>query len=218
MNLVRGLSATPIGRALIAYFLDLPRWTLLNILFGVSLIPIIGALLNGNTDWWIILLTSPIAIVSGGMVNMAAPVVKEDAPRWRDVLTAPATYSTALVVWGGVVMAWALFMSELPALLLFILCAVVLAFLMIGVFALFLPALLGVKGGLVWRNALVLTVHSPIVALGLLALLGVGAWGIWFSRGALVLVIPALWVMIAAYSVQDRISAIQAASQIDTTQ
>lgn len=213
MNLVRGLSATPIGRAFIAYFLDLPRWTLLNVLFSVSLIPIVGALLNGNTDWWVILLTSPIVIVSGGMVNMAAQEVKEDAPRWRDVLAMPATYSTALAIWGGGVVAWVLFISEPPALLLFIVCAAVLAFLMIGVFALFLPALLGVKGRLVWRNALVLTVHSPIVALGLLALLGVGAWVIWISRGALALVVPALWVMIAAYSIQDRISAIQSAAQ-----
>ena len=217
MNVVKGLSATPIGRALIAYFLDLPRWTLLNVLFAVSLLPILGALLNGNTEWWIILLTSPIVIVGGGIVNMAAREVKEDAPRWRDAFSTPATYSTALAVWVGIGIAL-LFMSELPALPLFILCALVLALLMIGIFALFMPALLGVKGGLVWRNALVLTVHFPIVALGLLALIGVGAWAVWVSRGALVLVVPALWVMIAAYSVQDRIDAVQAASQIDTTQ
>ena len=48
MNVVRGLSATPIGRALIACFLDLPRWTLLNVLCGVSLIPLLWALELGR--------------------------------------------------------------------------------------------------------------------------------------------------------------------------
>lgn len=209
MNLVRGLSATPIGRALIAYFLDLPRWTLLNILLIVSLIPFMGALLLGIAEGWIVLLTFPAVMVSGGMVNMGTRVVKDESPHWRDLFVTLATYSTALVIWGAVVIGLALLMSELPLLHLFILAAVVLALLMIAVFALFLPALLSVKGVLVWRNALVLAVHSPIVALGLLALLIVGGWAIWISRGALLVVIPALWVMIAAYSVQDRIDAVQ---------
>ena len=218
MNLVRGLSVTPIGRALIAYFLDLPRWTLLNVVFSLALVPILGALVNGLTEWWIILLTSPMVIVSGGMVNMAACVVKEEASHWRDALTIPATFSTALMIWGGLVMVLLLFISELSAILLFLICALVLALLLIAVFALFLPALLGVKGVLVWRNALMLAVHFPIVALGLLALLMVGAWAIWFSRGALLLVGPALWVMIATYSVQDCIDAVQAASNTELTQ
>jgi hypothetical protein len=216
MNIVKGLLATPIGRALIAYFLDLPRWTLLNVLLIVSLVPILGALLIGNTEWWIILLTSPIAIVSGSMVNIAACEVKEEAPRWRDVFTTPATYSTALTVWVGIVIVLALLLFiELPVVLVFITCALLLTLLMISVFALFMPSLLNVRGQLVWHNALVLAVHSPIVALGLLALFGVGTWVIWLSRGALLLVVPALWMMIAAYSVQDRINAIQSVTQPD---
>lgn len=197
---------------MIAYFLDLPRWTLLNVLLIVSLIPFMGALLMGITEGWIILLTFPAVMVIGGIVNTAARVVKDEAPLWRDLFVTFATYSTALLIWLVMVIALGLFMSEMPLPLLFILAAVVLALLMIAVFALFLPALLGAKGVLIWRNALVLTVHAPIVALGLLALLIVGGWAIWISRGALLVVIPALWVMIAAYSVQDRIDAVQSAA------
>jgi hypothetical protein len=52
-----------------------------------------------------------------------------------------------------------------------------------------------------------------MVALGLVALLAVGGWAVWISRGALLLLIPALWTMIAVFSVQDRINAVQSTSQ-----
>jgi hypothetical protein len=217
MNVVNGLSATPIGRALIACFFDLPRWALLNIAFAVSLLPVFWALLDGITvgitEWWVILLTFPVVIVTSGMVNMAARTAEEATPRLQDVFTYPATYTTAVMIWAGVVIALLLFMIELPVVLLFVVSALVLALLLIGVFALFIPSLLKVKGWLIWRNALVLTVHYPMVALGLLALLGVGAWGVWISRGTLVVLVPALWMMIAAHSVEDRISAVQSATQ-----
>jgi hypothetical protein len=215
MDLVKALSLTPIGRALIAYFFDLPVWTLMNILFAVSLLPFVWSLLNGISAWWIGLLSFPVVVVSAGIVNMAAREVKEDTPRWRNLFTALPTYSVAFTIWAGLIIALTLLMSELPTVLFFIISALVLALLMICVFALFMPVLLNVRSRLAWHNALVFAVHYPIVALGLLALLVVGAWIVWISRGALVLLVPALWIVIAVFSVQDRIHDLQSTTQLD---
>jgi hypothetical protein len=214
MSLWKALSETPIGRALIAYFLDLPRWTLVNLLFALALTPAFLAALSGISGWTG-LLTFPVVPVSAGMINMAAREASEAAPRWRDILTHPATYIVTVVLWLVLVVALALLLADLPLVVIFIMCALVLALLLIGVFALFIPALLKVKSGLAWRNGLMLAVHYPIVALGLLALLVVGAWAVWITRGALLLLIPALWTMIAVFSVQDRIQAVQASTQTD---
>jgi hypothetical protein len=214
MNIVRGLSATPIGRALIDYFFDLPRWALLNIMFAISLLPVFWTLVNGIPDQRVILMTFPVVIVISGMVNISAIAAAEAAPRLQEMFAYPATLITTVMIWAGVMAILLLFTIELPVIVLLIICGLVLALLMIGVFALFIPVMLEVKGWLVWRNALVLTVHYPMVALGLLALLVVGIWTIWISRGALVVVVPALWMMIAAYSVQDRIKIVQATTQL----
>lgn len=211
MRIIHSLTETPIGRALLAYFFDLPRWTLANVLLALALAPALLALLQGLTGL-IGLMCFPAAMVSAGMINMAARQANEGTPRWRDVFSSFATYLTAAIVWAGVVIVLALLFRDPPPVVFFSLCALVLAFLMIGVIALFVPPLLKVKGRLVWRNALVLAVLNPIVALGLLALLAVGAWAVWISRGALILAIPALWTLIAAFSVHDRISALQSAS------
>ena len=214
MYILKALSDTPIGRALVAYFFDLPRWTLVNILFAASLTPAFLALLNGAVGW-IALLTFPAVPVSAAMINMAARETSEEAPRWHDTLAHPATYITACALWLVLVVVLTWLLSDPPLIVFFIICAVALAVLMIGVFALFAPALLKVKGVLVWRNALVLAVHYPMIGLGLLALLAVGGWAVWISRGALLLLVPALWTMIAVFSVQDRINAVQSTAQRD---
>jgi hypothetical protein len=214
MPLWKALSDTPIGRALIAYFLDLPRWTLVNLLFAAALMPAFLAALNGVSGWTG-LLTFPVVPVSAGMINMAARETSEAAPRWSDILAHPTTYIVTIVFWLVLVAALALLLADVPLAVIFIICAIVLAVLLIGVFALFTPALLKVKSVLAWRNGLMLAVHYPIVGIGLLALLLVGAWAVWITRGALVLLIPALWTMIAIFSVQDRIQAVQASTQPD---
>ncbi len=210
MRIYHALSETPIGRALLAYFFDLPRWTLVNAVLALSLVPALFALLQGAADW-ITPLCFPAALVSAGMVNMAARQASDEAPRWRDIFCSAATYRVAFTLWLTIVVALALLSRNLPTVLFFLICAVVLALLMIGVFALFVPSLLKVRDMLVWRNALVLAVVNPVVALGLLALIALGAWAIWSSRGALIFCIPALWTLIAAFSVQDRITAFQSA-------
>jgi hypothetical protein len=214
MSLWKALSETPIGRALIAYFLDLPRWTLVNLLFALALTPAFLAALSGISGWTG-LLTFPVVPVSAGMINMAAREASEEAPRWHDILAHTATYIVAAVLWLVLVAVLTLLLAGLPLVVIFIVCAIALALLLIGVFVLFIPALLKVKSWLAWRNGLMLAVHYPIVALGLLALLMVGAWVVWITRGALVLLIPALWTMIAVFSVQDRIQAVQASTQPD---
>ena len=214
MRILHALSETPIGRALAAYFFDLPRWTLVNVLLALSLAPALLAALSGTPES-IGVFCLPAALVSAGMVNMAARQAGEDAPRWRDTLRYPDTYLVAFLLWVVGVVALALLFSDPPAVVFFAICAVALGLFMVGVFALFLPALLRVKGLLVWRNALLLAVVYPVVALGVLALLAVGGWAVWVSRGGLLLVAPSLWTMIAVFSVHDRINALKQTARHD---
>lgn len=211
MRIFHALSETPIGRALLAYFFDLPRWTLANALFTLALAPALLALLRGLSDW-IAILGFPAAMVGAGMVNMASRQADEAAPRWRDIFCSPATYPVAFTLWSGIVITLALILRSPPMVALVVICAAALIGFMIGVFALFVPPLLKVRGVLVWRNALVLAVANPVVALGLLALLVVGAWAVWISRGALIFCIPAVWVLVGVFTVHDRISAFQSPS------
>ena len=81
--------------------------------------------------------------------------------------------------------------------------------LMIGMFAIYMPSQMKVNGSLIWRNALVLAVSNQIIALGLLTLAGVGGWAVWISKGALILVNPSLRVLLAAFTVDERIKAMQ---------
>lgn len=211
MRLVHALSDTPVGRALLACFFDLPRWALANLLFVAALA---GALLAGSrgVTAWALLLTLPAALVLGAMVNMAARQADGRAPRWRDVAAYPATFLVAFGVWAVGISALALLLADPPPLVFFAVCALLLGLLMIGVFALCLPALLHVNGLLIWRNALVLAVVNPVTALGLLALLAVAGWAAWVTRGGGLLVVPSLWVLVAVFTVHDRIDAMQAAS------
>lgn len=212
MRLLHALSETPIGRALVAYFFDLPRWTVANALLGLSLAPALLAALQGPPEM-IGVFCLPAALVSAGMVNMAARQAGEGAPRWRDILRYQDTYFVAFLLWAAGVVALALLFSDPPVAIFFAICIVVLALYMIGVFALFLPALLQVKGWLVWRNALLLAVVYPVVALGLLALLAAAAWAVWVSKGGLLLVAPAVWTLIGVFSVHDRINALKQTSR-----
>lgn len=210
-RLVHALSDTPVGRALLACFFDLPRWALMNLLFIAALTGALLAWIGGRMEW-AGLLTLPAALVVAAMVNMAARQATGDAPRWRDVMAWPATWLVAFGVWAVGLLGLAMLLADPPPIVFFTVAAVLLGLLMIGVFALCLPALLNVSGLLVWRNALVLAVANPITALGLLALLAVAGWAAWVTRGGLLLVTPALWTLIAVFTVHDRIVAMQAAT------
>lgn len=214
MHLLQSLSETSLGRALIAYFFDLPRWTLANILFGVALLPAYLALTNGLLPG-VAVVTLPVVPVLAGMINMAASQIAENAPRFRDAFTYPSTLFVVFTVWLGAAVLGTLLLTGAPLILIFVIAIALLMALMIGVFALFLPSQLKVTGVLIWRNALVLAVSNPIIGLGILFLGGIGVWAVAISKGALIIVIPALWVLMAAFTVDDRIQDIR--SRTDST-
>lgn len=210
MRLLQPLTETAIGRALIAYFFDLPRWKLASIVFTLALLPAYLALTNGLL-LGVGIATLPVVPVLSGMINMAASQTAERAPRFRDAWANPATLFAVFAVWAGTVILTTLLLSGVPLAAVFGIGIVLFPLLMLGVFAMYMPSLLKVGGHLVWRNALVLAVSSPIIALGLLALAGIGVWAVWMSKGALIVVIPSLWVLLAAFTVDEQIKAMQAA-------
>jgi hypothetical protein len=63
-----------------------------------------------------------------------------------------------------------------------------------------------------WRNAFIMAVHYPVVALGLVLLGVLTAWAVAASGGALIIALPALWAAIAVYTVDDLIRSLQSLS------
>src|SRR5688500_235088 len=175
MHLIHSLSDTPVGRAFVAYFFDLPRWALANIVFAASLLPALLALLDGAFEL-IVPSSFPCAIAGAAIINIAAREAHSKAARWRDAFAHPATYIAAVLFWLALVLVSSMLFVELPLIAICSICIGALMLLMIGIFALCVPALLDLDGLLVWRNALVLAVHHPIVAMGLLALMAIGIW------------------------------------------
>lgn len=210
MRLLHALSETALGRALIAYFFDLPRWTLANMLFAVALAPAYLALASEQLTV-AAAATLPVVPVAAGMINMAASQTAAKAPRLRDAFAYPATLITVFVVWAVTAAFATVVLAGVTPVVVFVTGIVFLSVLLIGVFAIFLPSQLQVEGMLVGRNALVLAVSNPIIGLGMLALAGIGVWAVWVSKGALIVVVPALWVLLAAFAVDDRIKAIRSA-------
>lgn len=210
MRLLQGLSETYIGRALIAYFFDLPRWTLVNVIFAIWLVPAYLALIGG-LPFFGLAATLLGALVIAAMINMAAAQTVENVPRWRDVMRYPATYGVAFVLWLVVVILLIpILLFNLPLPVVFGIGIILFSVLLIGVYALFVPALLRVSGRLIGHNALVLAVHNPFIGLGMIALAFVAVCVIWWSRGALIVVMPSLWVMIVSFSIAERIAELRA--------
>ena len=210
MGILRALSETFIGRALIADFLDLPRWTVMNILCAVALLPAYFAATN---DGWLAVggATLPAVPVVAGMINMAASHTAERAMRLHDAFAPRATLFAVFAVWVGLALALTLMFAGVSPLILLIAGIIVLFLLVIGVFAVYMPSQLKVDGRLIGRNALVLAAKYPVTGLGLLMLGGVGVWLVAFSKGALIVVVPSLWVVLAAFTVDDLIKTMRAA-------
>lgn len=208
MGILRALSETFIGRALIAGFFDLPRWALANLAFALALLPAWSAATSG---WWLAVpaATLPIVPVLAGMINMAAGQVAGKALRLRDALAHRSTLFAVFAVWAGIALLLTLFLAGLPSAILLVAAIFALFLLVIGIFAMFIPSLLKVNGLLIWRNALVLAASYPIVGLGLAALGVAGLWLVAVSKGALIFVVPSLWVVLGAFSVQEQINAVQ---------
>lgn len=199
MKLLAALSETPIGRAIMAYTADLPRWTAANVLFAIALAPTLLAFYLG--DFLLaILLSFPALLALSGQCHAFAQTAEGRAPRWRDLLR--ANIPVTLALWGVLALPTLALLFNPPLIVFGLLCGIIVVGLLVSPFALCLPHLMPVG---VWRNALVLAIHFPIVALGLLVLIGVFVAVAVATRGALIIALPALWASIAVFSTHQLI-------------
>lgn len=194
------LTTTPVGRALLAFWEEPPLWLGANILLAASLLPSGAALLLGYFLPALVL-SFPAALVAAGMVNVAAQSLEGQATGRRGFALSEGHVAAALSAWAGLAAMAASFFIPTPALLFGLQCFVAALLLLLAPFVLCLPALFPVGLSLTWRNALVIAVHSPMVALGLPALGLILGWLVVLSRGALLLVVPALWVSLAIHTI-----------------
>lgn len=197
MKILATLTETPIGRAIIAYFADLPRWTVANIGFAVALAPTLLAAYIG--DFLLaILLAFPALFALSGQAHAFAQTVEGRAPRWRDLLR--ANLPLTLTLWASLALPLILLLLNPPPIFFGLLCIILVILLLIVPFALCLSHLTSTGFWLTWRNAFILAIHFPIVALGLLVLIFIFAAAVVATKGALIIALPALWVSIAVYS------------------
>ncbi|MCC7449880.1 MAG: hypothetical protein IT324_20845 [Anaerolineae bacterium] len=194
------LQESPIGQALLAYWDDLPLWMFGNIALAVSLLPAFTAWLIGS-NLLAILLSFPAAFMTAGIANVAALSARDQHPRWRDLWR--GRYPVALSVWALLAVILLTFGFDTPMFVFIIQCVIALISLMLSPFALCISVLHPTPLRLVWRNALVLAVHFPMIALGLLALAFLMGWIVVLSKGALWLVMPALWICVAMHTTDD---------------
>lgn len=195
--MIRALAETPIGRALLAYWEDLPLWTIANVILLLALLPSFVA-------WFVsgpqlaILLSWPVSIATAGIINALARSVHQKAPAHRDLLTGP--YQIALSGWVISAVLALLFTLPLPRIVFIGCCLATCCFLLVAPFSLCLSALYSSGRYLAWRNGFVMAVHSPVIAVGLVALAGLLGWVSILSKGSLLVVMPALWMAISMYT------------------
>jgi hypothetical protein len=194
------LPGTPIGRALLAFWRDLPLWVACNLALGVAVAPPVVAALGGQLALAPALSFPAVALVAG-VAEAAAIAAEGGAPRLAHL--ARGASPVALSVWAALALVAGSFLLNAPALVVALQCAVAVVALMLAPFALCLPPLTTRRPALVWRNALVLAVRAPWVALGLLALATLVGWAVALSRGALLVALPSLWVVVAVFSTRD---------------
>ena len=203
MRLVHYLQETTIGRALIAYFVDLPRWVLLNLAFSVTLLPSAFAFILGQTALALIL-TFPAAWVLAAMIRLFANTTDDRVASWSLLWTNIGSYKVVFSAWLCLVIAGLCLLTPLYIVAVIPMVLV----LMLAPMAISNAECLPVTFWEAWRNAFVMTVHYPIVALGVVLFGGLMAWGISVSGGALIVALPALWAAIAVYTVHDLINSL----------
>lgn len=199
MKALEALRETPIGRALIAYFVDLPRWALLNVLFALALVPSVWFAAMTEDFALALLLSFPPTLVLSAQIRLLGAAAQGNAPYWSLLWEDRGGYLVVLSAWilcvgmGLLLLTPLLYVAVIPALVVLLLAPLAIC------------ARVRLRVGLVdtWRNALIIAVRFPVVALGILLLALVAAWGISVSGGALVVALPALWAAIAVYTVDD---------------
>jgi hypothetical protein len=198
--MIKALAETPIGRALLAYWEDLPLWTLANVILLLTLLP-------GFVAWSVsgprlaILLSWPVSFAMSGIVNALARSVHQKAPAYRDLLTGP--YAVALSTWVISAVLALVFTLPLSRIVFIGCCLAACCFLLVAPFSLCISALYSSGGYLAWRNGFVMAVHAPLIAVGLVALAGLLGWVSILSKGALLVVVPALWMAITMYTTRE---------------
>lgn len=201
MKALEALRETPIGRALIAYFVDLPRWALLNVCFALALVPSVWFAAMTRDFALALLLSFPPALVLSAQIRLLGATTEGRSPEWSLLWTDRAGYLVVLTAWllcvgvGLLLLTPLLYLAVIPALVVLLLAPMAIC------------ARVRLRVGLVdtWRNALLIALRFPVVGLGILLLALVAAWGISVSGGALVVALPALWAAIAVYTVDDLI-------------
>lgn len=203
MKFFRLLQETTIGRAVIAYFIDLPRWVLLNIAFAAALIPSLLAIIQGELALALVF-SFPAALVLTWQIRLLSVTTDGRQPRWSMLWTDLRGYLVVLSAWVICVLAGLALLTPLY----FVAVIPMLLVLLFAPVAICGSACLNVSFTQAWRNALVIAVHHPIIALGIVVFGGVMVWGVSISGGALIVALPTLWAAIAVYTVDDLINAL----------
>lgn len=214
-TLSTALQATALGRALLAYVIDLPLWSAASVVLALTSTPSLVALAQGH-PLYALLFWLPAALVLAGIAGGLAATVDGTTPRPRLFLRGP--FIPALTAWTLLAAIGLTFFIELPAPLIIVQCMVALLALMLAPLVGCLPALLPMSAGMAWRNAFVVAVHYPVRALGLAALAVVASVLVLATRGALLLVLPGLWLSIALYTTHEILTEIQQVEKSRETQ
>ncbi len=204
---IEALSGSSTGRALLAFWADLPLWVLANIALVASLfLSYTAYFLDSGT--LALILSFPTAIVVAGMANAVSKTFDERSAGWRDFFGGQR--KVALMLWALLVGLPLSFLLDTSGVLFVVHCIVALVVLMMMPFVLCISTLYPVPIRIAWRNAFVMTVHYPLVALGLLALALLFGWIVVLTTGGLLLAMPALWVCIAMYSTREIVTKLEA--------
>ena len=197
MSIFKALGETPVGQALIAFWHDLPFWFLLGALLALALLPALYFWQQGAVAL-AVLLTCPAAFVLSGIARAFAQTVAERPPRW-DAFRGQHLRA-GLSVWCALALVALTFAHPAPAPIFWLQCGVAAFLLLLAPLVLCGSALLGTPPLASWRNGLVMAVHRPQVAVGLVALAVLLAWAAFGENVLLSLLVPGLWISIAVYS------------------
>jgi hypothetical protein len=201
MERLGALSKTAIGRALLEYVADMPLWSIANVALIASLLPALTALFYDRGVWAIPLSCPPLLVLSE-MMGIASETTGGTKPRWRVV---KARCAASLSLWAVVVLLAGMFLIVSSPMLLGMLVVLAVVVLMPLPFVLCIASLKVVSVDSAWRDAFVLAIRFPMIALGLLALALVFTWAVVVTKGALMLAVPALWAIIATYTTHELI-------------
>ena len=171
-------------------------WVFGNIILAISLLPSVIALISGQTGLAIVF--SIFALLTlAGLAQILVKPLNSGVPQWSDMRK--GNYKPAVSAWLALSTIASLF--AFPGLAVQSVLAVLA--LILSPILLCLPCMYPTTIRLAWRNALVIAIHYPFIALGFPALGFIFSWLVVLTRGALFLVLPTLWLAIVLVSLQE---------------